>query len=241
MEKERKVQSQQLTAGISLWTRQAPMRTARHGVDGEPNLVPGVRDRLQARLAALGIPEHKTVSHVAKLTYRAAQSVRRWFDPKTPGLPDLESFARLCAGLGCSADEIIGANNEAAATSLQDRRFAEIVECVQSMADVLSQHGSLNMPLRVLGDEMAPYLLEGDLIFVDSTANHLTGNGVYALECGGKLIIRRVEQRLGDGFVLKCDNHAYSDSELIQNTATAKRLGIQVIGKVHGAISARTL
>ena len=56
----------------------------------------------------MGIPADKTVSHVAGITQRAAQSVRRWFDASEPGLPDLESFARLCTGLGCSTDEIIG-------------------------------------------------------------------------------------------------------------------------------------
>ena len=76
---------------------------------GDLDLIPGVRDRLQARLIAMGIPADKTVSYVAGITRRSAQSVRRWFDASEPGLPDLESFARLCAGLGCSADEIIGA------------------------------------------------------------------------------------------------------------------------------------
>ncbi|WP_406625188.1 helix-turn-helix transcriptional regulator [Acidovorax sp. SDU_ACID1] len=202
------------------------------------DLIPGLRKRLQARLAALGIPEERTVSHVARLTHRAVQSVRRWFDARDPGLPDLESFARLCACLGCSADEIIGMTSEAGATSKRMRRFTEVADCIHSMADVLAQHDSLGVPMRVPGDEMAPYLLEGDLVFVDMSANRLAGNGVYALECRGKLIIRRVEQKLGDGFLLKCDNQVYSHQEL-KNHAMARRLGVKVVGKVYGAVSAR--
>ena len=202
------------------------------------DLIPGVRKRLQARLIALGIPEDRTVSHIARLTHRAIQSVRRWFDLRDPGLPDLESFARLCIGLGWSTDEIIGMVSEAGTRSKRIRRFAEVADCIHSMADAFAHHDTSSVPMRVPGDEMAPDLLEGDLVFVDMSANRLAGNGVYALECGGKLIIRRVEQNLGDGFVLKCDNQAYSDQEL-KNHVMARRLGVKVVGKVYGAVSAR--
>lgn len=228
-----------LSAPAETRQHRSPARhAAERGRGAELDLIPGVRDRLQARLAILGIPEDRAVSYVAMLTRRAVQSVRRWFDPNTPGLPDLESFARLCASLGCSADEMIGTTNEAGIASRRARRFAEVGDCIRAMAGALTQQQRLSVPMRVPGDEMAPHLLEGDLIFVDTGVDRLAGNGVYALECGGKLIIRRVEQRLGNGFVLKCDNQAYSDHEM-KSAATARRLGVKVVGKVHGAISAR--
>jgi len=48
------------------------------------------------------------MAFVAALTYRVAQTVSRWLDPKRPGLPDLESCARLCEGLGRSSDWMLG-------------------------------------------------------------------------------------------------------------------------------------
>lgn len=210
------------------------------GVPSELDLVPGVRDRLQVRLAAMGVLSDKTVSHVARLTHRAAQSVRRWFDPQVPGLPDLESFARLCVGLGCSADDIIGMPCETARISSRDVHLIAVADCVHSMTGSLTRRGCLGVPIRVPGDEMAPRFREGDLVFVDTAVGQFAGNGIYALECGGKLIIRRVEQRIGDGMVLKCDNKAYRDHEL-KSVASAKRRGVKIVGKVHGVISARIL
>ena len=235
---KRMVRSRQMATGDARRKGRALQHTIPRAMPAALDLIPGVRKRLQARLAALGIPEERTVSHVARLTHRAVQSVRRWFDARDPGLPDLESFARLCDSLGCSADEIIGVASEAGATSKRMRRFSEVADCIHSMADALVHHHSLGVPMRVPGDEMAPYLLEGDLVFVDTSTDRLGGNGVYALECGGKLIIRRVEQKLGDGFFLKCNNQAYSDQEL-KSHAMAKRLGVKVVGKVYGTVSAR--
>lgn len=209
-------------------------RSRRDGLD----LVPGVRDRLQARLATMGVPAEKTVSHVAEFTQRAAQSVRRWFDPGHPGLPDLESFARLCVGLGCSADELIGMRGNAACMSSRGAQLIAVANCIYSMTDALTRCGELGVPMRVPGDEMSPNLRAGDLVFVDTTVDRLTGNGIYALKCDGDLIIRRIEMRLGDGVVLKCDNRAYRDYEL-KTVASASRRGVKIVGKVHGAISAQ--
>lgn len=67
--------------------------------------------------------------------------------------------------------------------------------------------------MRVSGDEMAPRLKPRDLVFVDTSVTRLAGNGIYALQSGDSLLIRRMEQRLGHGVVLKCDNKAYQDTE----------------------------
>src|SRR5215471_14286297 len=72
------------------------------------NLLPGLRDRLIQRLDRAGIPPRGRLAYVAALTRRAVQTVSRWFDPLRPGLPDVASFVRLCRGLGCSADGLLG-------------------------------------------------------------------------------------------------------------------------------------
>lgn len=202
-------------------------------------LVPDVRNRLQVRLIAMGIPSERIVSHVARLTNRAVQSVRRWFDPKAPGLPDLESFARLCAGLGCSADEIIGLPHSGRYDQRELRKVAVVADGIYALTDALTRcGGGIGEPMRVPGDEMEPQLREGDLIFVDTAIDRPMGNGIYALEHDGRLLIRRIELRLGNRLVLKCDNRAYGDWELKAGAAT-RRSGLRILGKVQGAIGMR--
>lgn len=201
-------------------------------------LVPDVRNRLQVRLVAMGVSPERIVSHVARLTSRAAQSVRRWFDSKTPGLPDLESFARLCAGLGCSADEIIGLPHAGQSVGRELRAAAVVADGIYALTDALTHRGGVGEPMRVPGDEMEPQLREGDLIFVDTAIDRPMGNGIYALEHDGRLLIRRLELRLGDRLVLKCDNRAYGDWELKAGAAT-RRSGLRILGKVQGAIGMR--
>lgn len=201
-------------------------------------LVPPVRDRLHARLIAMGVAQEKSVSFLAGMTHRAPQSVRRWFDANDPGLPDLESFARLCVGLGCSADAMLGLQHDKDHQPGRCSQLIQVAESVQSMTDSLTRGGSLGVPMRVPGDEMAPRLKFGDLVFVDTTVTRLLGNGIYALSCNDALIIRRVEMRLGKGAILKCDNKAYADDEWPAATP-GRRRGVKVLGKVQGAISAQ--
>lgn len=201
-------------------------------------LTPGVRDRLIAQLIALGIPPHKRVSFVADITGCAAQTVRRWFADLEPGLPDLKSFAVLCRELRLSADELIGlGDDEGTGSDTRDGLLIEVARCVREMAEALGRKSRLSEPVTVPGDEMAPHLREGDIAFVDRDSG-FAGNGLYAFECQGKVIIRRVEMRPGRGWLLKCDNKAYGDSEFRGPGPMSKR-GMRLLGKVRGTISLR--
>lgn len=188
----------------------------------------------------MGIPDEKVVSYVAGVTQRAAQSVRRWFHVTAPGLPDLQSFVRLCAGLGCTPDELIGLCDRTAKDSGRCAETVQVADCIQAITDALTGRGSLGVPMRVPGDEMAPRLKAGDWVFVDTTVTRLSGNGIYALTCDGRLLIRRVEQRIDTGMVLKCDNRAYREQEWAWTTSAARRR-LKVLGKVQGSIGARLL
>src|SRR5688500_11584394 len=63
------------------------------------DLIPGFRDRLLMELEAAGVPPRRRIGELSRITGRASPTVRRWVDPEQPGLPDLESFARLCQSL----------------------------------------------------------------------------------------------------------------------------------------------
>ena len=88
----------------------APARRPVAAAEDEPqwNLSPGFRNRLVGRLDASGVPQNARTAYVAALTERAPQTVSRWLAAQGAGLPDLESCARLCQGLRCSADWILG-------------------------------------------------------------------------------------------------------------------------------------
>lgn len=214
------------------------MRPITADVGKSADLTPGFRDRLIERLLAMGLPADRRVSFVADLTGYATQTVRRWFDESNPGLPDLRSFARVCRELDISADEVMGLNRVSAAHSgAKESPLLQVARCVHGMAGELGRKGRSGKPVMVPGDEMAPRLREGDLAFVDYESG-LSGNGLYAFEWQGRIIIRRVAHQLGRSWLLKCDNKAYADSEF-DESAVARKQGLRLLGKVRGAIGMR--
>lgn len=205
-----------------------------------PCLTPGLRDTLVERLTAMGLPSDKQVSFVADLTECATQTVRRWLASSSPGLPDLRSFTRLCLALDISADEAIGVGHAAPASGrASEGSLMRVARCVHGIARELDRRGRLAGPVRVSGDDMAPRLREGDWVFLDQEA-HFTGSGLYGFERKGEIIIRRVQDRIGAGWVLKCDNKAYAEREVGEVSARCMR-GLRLLGRVRGVIALRAL
>ncbi len=200
------------------------------------NLTPGFRDRLIESLNEVGVPARGRMAYVASLTDRAAQTVSRWLDPREPGLPDLESCVRLCEGLGRSSDWMLGFANEARqADPARSAAWPAEIEWAREAFDALHQGSGAGVIIRMTGDEMAPLIRDGDLMFVDSRANQLVGNGIYALELDDRCMVRRVDSCLGAGLIFKCDNERYPE-RVVKDAAAARRMGLRVIGKVRAAI-----
>lgn len=188
----------------------------------------------------MGLPADKQVSFVAELTGCATQTVRRWLASSNPGLPDLRSFTRLCHELDISADEAIGVGHAASASGrAADGSLMRVARCVHGIARELDRRGRLAGPVRVSGDEMAPRLREGDWVFLEQDA-HFTGNGLYGFECRGQVIFRRVQDRIGSGWLLTCDNKAYVEKERGEISARCMR-GLRLLGRVRGVIAVRML
>ena len=203
------------------------------------------RDRLIGRLDEAGIPAHARTAFLAALTERAAQTVSRWLDRYQPGLPDLPSCERLCRLLPCSADWMLGLPTQP--TARGRRRVTGAVtsgpghmhlafEALNEMTNAFVD----SEPMRMSGDEMAPRIRDGDLVFVDRTADSLSGNGIYAVELDGRIMIRKIESRIGIGLVFRCENAAYEDC-VIKDAAAARRMGLRVLGRVDGAIGVQRL
>ncbi len=194
------------------------------------------RAHLIARLDQAEVPIHKRMVYVAGLTGRAVQTVSRWFDIGRPGLPDLESYARLCEGLRCNADWMLGLSATAGLRS--EPQVAGENADQGGMEEFLAELGSefhRCESMRMSGDEMEPRIRDGDHMFVSRDVGELAGNGIYVIEWKGRLVVRHVENRIGQGVVLSCENAAYAEC-LVKNATTARRMGLRVVGKVTGII-----
>lgn len=199
-------------------------------------LTPVFRARLIESLDQVGVPARGRMAYVASLTCRAVQTVSRWLDPDRPGLPDIESCARLCDGLGRSSDWMLGLSEAPHGLDTANRSLsAAEAGWISDAFGALRSACRACETWRMAGDEMAPQIQDGDLMFVDRAADRLVGNGIYALELGGRFMVRRVESRVGAGLVLKCEKSGYVDC-VVKDDAAARRLGLRVIGKVRGAV-----
>lgn len=196
------------------------------------------RAHLIARLDQAEVPAHKRMVYVAGLTGRAVQTVSRWFDIGRPGLPDLESYARLCEGLRCNADWMLGLS---ATPGLRSEAQAADAKAGQGwMGEFLAELGSEFHgcePMCMSGDEMAPRIRDGDHMFVSRDIGAVSGNGIFVIEWKGRLVVRHVENRIGQGVVLSCENPAYAEC-VVKDALAAQRMGLRVVGKVNGIVRA---
>lgn len=196
------------------------------------------RQRLIARLDQAEVPAQKRMAYVAELTGRAVQTVSRWFDAGRPGLPDLESYARLCAGLHCNADWMLGLSaTPGLATELHAGDGNADARWMVEVLDELWGDFHDCEPMRMSGDEMAPRIRDGDHMFVSRDIGEVAGNGIYLIEWKGRLVVRHVENRIGRGVVLSCENLSYARC-VVKDAAAARRMGLRVVGKVNGVIRA---
>lgn len=197
-------------------------------------LQPGFRNRLIEALDRVGVPASARQAYVASLTSRAPQTVNRWFDRDRPGLPDLESFVRLCAGLRCSSDSLLdlrpdggelGSPSSGIDETTWAREIFQSMRCECADCDVV----------RMRGDEMAPIIRDGDVMFVDRGLRRILGSGIYALELAERTVVRRVEAGLGVEVTLRCEQPGYRE-HVVADEAAAARMGLRVLGKVFAVV-----
>lgn len=196
------------------------------------------RERLIARLDQAEVPINKRMMYVSELTGRAVQTVSRWFDADGPGLPDLESYARLCEGLHCNADWMLGlATTPSLVPESHGGAENETVAWMVELLDELRGEFQDCELMRMSGDEMAPRIRDGDHMFVSRGMEKVFGNGIYVIEWQDRRVVRKVEHRIGQGVVLSCENPQYAEC-LVKDAAAARRMGLRVVGKVNGIIRA---
>lgn len=228
-------------SGRNLLKKREPKVRRQGAVTGQQAVQPPLpktefRQRLIARLDQAEVPPHKRMLYVAALTGRAVQTVSRWFDARGPGLPDLESYARLCEGLHCNADWMLGLSmTPGLATAQQaDGGNVDAGWMVELLDELRGDFHNCEL-IRMSGDEMAPKIRDNDHMFVSHDLGEVSGNGIYVIEWKDCLVVRHVENRIGYGAVLTCENPAYAEC-VVKNAAAARRMGLRVVGKVAGII-----
>lgn len=199
------------------------------------DLIPGFRDRLLMELEAAGVPPRRRIGELSRITGRASPTVRRWVDPEQPGLPDLESFARLGQSLKVDLNYILGLTgvrmplpSSRVGAEVDERWLLEVRSAASRSLD-----GS--EPIVMRGDDMAPRIDDGDVLFVDRRVTSMAGNGTYVVEYMGRTMVRIIEDRLAEGFVLRCANDRYADVIVPQASIASSEL--RIVGKVVGRLS----
>lgn len=71
------------------------------------------------------------------------------------------------------------------------------------------------------GDSMAPTINDGDRIVVDSTARQLRNDGIYVLQVGEGLLLRRLQRDIHGGLWVITDAPRYEDEHLPDANAHA--------------------
>jgi hypothetical protein len=216
-----------------------PLASSQHGLEPAagtpaPGLQPEFRKRLIEALDRVGVPATARQAYVASLTSRAPQTVSRWFDEKRPGLPDLESFMRLCAGLRCSSDLLLDLRLNAGAPGSSPSGVDETTWAREILQSMRCECADCDV-VRMRGDEMAPTIRDGDVMFVDRGLRRILGSGIYALELMGRTVVRRVETGLGAEVTLKCEQAGYRE-HVMADEAAAARMGLRVLGKIFAVV-----
>ena len=199
-------------------------------------LLPGLRERLFKEMDGAKIPKEGRLQYLCSMTGRRPQTARRWIETEKPGLPDLESFAAICAAFDTDANWMLGLTKmryplprePEGGQVASSERLAWVDEIVRQIQESADGCNMFHMP----GDDMEPKIRNGAPLLVDTRTNEFAGNGTYLLEYQRRTVVRNVESRIGEGLVLSCENPKYKET-LIKDAPTAKRMGLKVLGRVR--------
>lgn len=204
----------------------------------------GLRNRLIAELALRDVDPPHYAHYLTEVTGRAPQTVARWIDPHSPGLPDLKSLAVLCIQFDVDAGWLLGLSTQRLRLA-HDRLPAPIQAQLHGGAPMpFDWHAHITRQVdvpehytayRMRGHDMAPLIADGAPYFVDTRIDRISANGIYALQYQGQVLVRHAEIRIGEGTVLRSER-AHS-SDIVPDTTPANMIGLTVLGRVTLAVN----
>jgi len=80
--------------------------------------------------------------------------------------------------------------------------------------------------VKIQGDSMERTLIDGETIIVDSDVTDVSASGIYVVQVGRNLLVKRLVLRMDGGLLVKSDNPAYAagDAEYSAEQADALRV-----------------
>ena len=208
------------------------------------NLHPGLRERIISEMDGAKIPQDRRTHYLSMLTGRAIQTARRWIDEEKPGLPDLLSFARLCYRFDSDANWMLGLTRSRyplpkSQEGVDIQNSVVGADWVGALMEQIGERASCCEVRYMPGDDMEPRIKNGAAMWVDTATTEIQSNGVYLLEYQGRLLVRQVEIRIGEGLLLSCENARYKPTS-IKDAASAKRVGLRIIGRIKLSVTTET-
>jgi SOS-response transcriptional repressor LexA len=82
--------------------------------------------------------------------------------------------------------------------------------------------------IQVSGHSMSPTLEDGDTVLINTTVDTVATNGIYVLQIGSNLLIKRVQIKLDGSLVISGDNPAYPP----ETVAPERAQQLAVVGRM---------
>lgn len=95
----------------------------------------------------------------------------------------------------------------------QERKIMIPVEALGAIKNV-----DLAFMVELVGDSMAPVLLDGSSIAIDSSATNIVDGKIYAIDYDGMLLVRLLYRIAGGSIRMRCYNDEYSDELITKET-----------------------
>lgn len=77
-------------------------------------------------------------------------------------------------------------------------------------------------------DSMSPTIRENSLVVIDSSADKLSGDAIYALMLDGNIVVKRIQLDFSGGVLICGDNATYKSQHLTKDSSAR----LNVLGKV---------
>ena len=190
------------------------------------------KDRLNMLL------EHKNVSQrqLALAIGISPQSVQQWAKglakPSSDRVESVAEFFDVTPSYLMFGEEVAGQELDDGTVSIPvlnvrgscgiNHAITDMVEMVKLLRVakkwLVEKVGMVNFKklhiITAVGDSMSPTFSDGDFVIVDTSKTEVIGDGVYAVQAGGGIFIKRVQRKLDGGVTLLSDNEKYKPMDV---------------------------
>ena len=84
--------------------------------------------------------------------------------------------------------------------------------------------------IKVQGDSMERTLIDGETIVIDTDISDVGASGIYVVQVGKNLLVKRLVLRMDGGLLVKSDNPGYAAGD--EDYSAERAQSIQVVGRM---------